>query len=94
VKLKTRKETTGDTVQNFMMTEKLQRSNYIAAILMEIRRKQTISSAAFREIIINGTILDELINNYDYYHMYDHRTVIEELSEKDRLLKAELQTGG
>jgi hypothetical protein len=28
-----------------------------------------------------------IFSNYDYYHMYDHDTVIEELSAKESLLR-------
>jgi len=73
-------------MSNFMMTEKLQLANFIASVLMVIKRNYLIDQEGFRDVIANGIILDELQRNYAYYHMYDYETIVEELAKKERLL--------
>jgi hypothetical protein len=73
-------------MSNFMMTEKLQRANFIASVLMAIRRNYVTDRKRFRAVIANGVILDELQSNYGYYHMYDYETIVEELAKKEQLL--------
>jgi hypothetical protein len=80
----------GDDMSNFMMTEKLQRANFIASVLMVIRRNYIIDRERFRAVIANGIVLNELQNNYSYYHMYDYKTIVEELAKKEHLLTVEV----
>jgi hypothetical protein len=76
----------GVDMGNFMMTEKLQRANFIASVLMVIRRNYVTDRERFRAVVANGVVLNELQNNYGYYHMYDYETIVEELAKKEQLL--------
>jgi hypothetical protein len=69
------------------MTRGINVSQYIATMLMLIRRKYTDNPRDFHEIIENGTVISELQDNYDYYHMYDYNIVIEELAEFEPLIR-------
>jgi hypothetical protein len=71
------------------MTRGINVSQYIATMLMLIRRKYTDNPQDFHKIVENGTVISELQNNYDYYHMYDYTTVIEELAESEPLIRVQ-----
>jgi hypothetical protein len=70
------------------MTEKLQRANFIASVLMVIRRNYVTDRERFRAVVANGVVLNELQDNFGYYHMYDYETIVEELAKKEYLLTA------
>ena len=77
-------------MSNFLMTDKLQLANFIASVLMFIRRNHVIDQERFRALINSGIILNELQGNYAYYHMYDYTTIVEVLAKKERLLATEV----
>jgi len=68
-------------------TKKLAVAQYIATILMFLRRDYTKSLEEFHTIIENGIVIRELEDNWDYYHMYDYKDAVEELKKFEPLIQ-------
>ena len=68
-------------------TKKLVIAQYIATILTLIRRNHTKSLDDFHTIVENGTVIRELEENWDYYHMYDFSDTVEELKKFEPLIQ-------
>ncbi|MCL2808326.1 MAG: hypothetical protein FWD27_09305 [Coriobacteriia bacterium] len=69
-------------------TKRLAIAQYISTILTIIRREYTKSIDEFRAVIQSGIIVQELEDNWDYYHMYDYRETAEELKKFEPLIQA------
>ena len=72
---------------SYLMTDSLCVSQFVATVLMLIRRKHTSSFSDFKAIVTKRQVVDELEKNWDYYHMYDYKDVIEELAVMEPLIK-------
>jgi len=68
-------------------TRKLTVAQYIATVLTLIRRSHTRNLNDFHAIVENGTVVRELEDNWDYYHMYDYRFAVEELQKLEPLIQ-------
>jgi hypothetical protein len=58
---------------------------FASYMLMKIKRAAT--PEAFSAIIDNGIVLDDLLDNYGYYHMYPPSGVIELLTQREPLIR-------
>jgi hypothetical protein len=58
---------------------------FASYMLMKIKRAATPD--AFYAIIDNGIVLDDLLDNYGYYHMYPPSGVIELLTQREPLIR-------
>ena len=76
-----------DGFLNPIMTQSLRTSQFVATILMLIRRQYTESLEDFQRIVANRTVTRELSEHWDYYHMYDYKDIIEELADKEPLIR-------
>jgi len=65
-------------------TEQSRAIDFTSYVLMKI--KLSASKELFRRIIDNGTVIDDLLDNYGYYHMYPPSAVIELLAQREPLL--------
>ena len=72
---------------NPIMTQSLRTSQFVATVLMLIRRRHTESLDDFKRIVSNKTVARELSEHWDYYHMYDYKDIIEELAEMEPLIR-------
>jgi len=53
---------------------------------MVMKIKKAVTPEAFYAILDNSTVLEDLIENYGYYHMYPPTGVIELLAQRESLL--------
>jgi hypothetical protein len=65
--------------------ERDQAIEFASYMLMKIKKAAT--SEAFYAIIDNGIVLDDLLDNYGYYHMYPPSGVIDLLTQREPLIK-------
>jgi len=73
-------------MQNPFRTDQRKKADFLAAVLMLIRREHVADDSQFAAIIANGKVVGELLDNYDYYHMYGYDVVIEDLAAKELLI--------
>jgi hypothetical protein len=58
--------------------------DFASYMLMKIRR--AVDADAFLTLVDGGIVLEDLIDNYDYYHMYPPAGVIQLLAEREPLI--------
>jgi hypothetical protein len=70
------------------MDETEERSRAIEfASYMLMKIKRAAAPETFFAIIDNGIVLDDLLDNYGYYHMYPPSSVIELLTQREPLIR-------
>jgi hypothetical protein len=65
--------------------ERSQAIEFASYMLMKIKSATTLET--FYAIIESGIVLDDLLDNYGYYHMYPPSGVIELLTQREPLIK-------